>query len=135
MTHDREFTKHGVLTLYTSTDQTDIDLFVKIPLVPATDADADADPDASTDTDTAVDTAVDTVGAGVPIKVSQGWLRASHRAEDPEPTSEMRPFHQDTQVEPLVPGEIHELRVELLPVSFLARRGRRTRLEITIRTR
>lgn len=31
----------------------------------------------------------------------------------------------------LVPGEVHELRVELLPMSFFARRGDRIRLEIT----
>ena len=107
MDRDREFTGHSVLTLYASTDQTDIDLFVKVSLVPC-------GPD-----------------AGLPLKVTQGWLRASHRAEDPELTSDMRPFHQHSQVEPLVPGEVYELRVELLPMSFLARTGDRIRLEIT----
>jgi hypothetical protein len=107
MEADREFTGHGVLTMYASTDQTDIDLFVKVSLVRA-----DAE-------------------AGLPIKVTQGWLRASHRAEDPALTSDMRPFHQHSKVEPLVPGEVYELRVELLPLSFLARRGDRIRLEIT----
>jgi len=107
MERDREFTGHGVLTLHASTDQTDIDLFVKVSLV-------SADPD-----------------AGLPIKVTQGWLRASHRAEDPELTSDMRPFHQHSKIEPLEPGEVYELRVELLPMSFLARRGDRIRLEIT----
>lgn len=33
MDTDREFTDHGVLTLYASTDQTDIDVFVKVSLI------------------------------------------------------------------------------------------------------
>jgi putative CocE/NonD family hydrolase len=107
MDTDREFTGHGVLTLHASTDQTDMDVFVKVSLV-------SADPD-----------------AGLPIKVTQGWLRASHRAEDSELTSDMRPFHRHAEVQPLTPGEIYELRVELLPMSFLARRGDRIRLEVT----
>ena len=35
MNRDREFTGHGVLTLYASTDQTDLDLFVKVSLIPS----------------------------------------------------------------------------------------------------
>jgi putative CocE/NonD family hydrolase len=107
MDKDREFTGHGVLTLHASSDQSDMDVIVKVSLM-------SSDPD-----------------AGQPIKVSQGWLRASHRAEDPELTSEMRPFHQHTHEEPLVPGQVYELRVELLPMSFLARKGDRVRLEIS----
>jgi predicted acyl esterase len=91
MDRDREFTGHGVLMLHASTDQTDIDLFVKVSLV-------SADPD-----------------AGLPIKVTQGWLRASHRAEDPELTSDMRPFHQHAKVEPLARGEVCELRHRHVP--------------------
>jgi hypothetical protein len=37
----------------------------------------------------------------------------------------------DVKVEPLVPGDVDELRVELLPLSFLARRGDRIRSELT----
>ena len=59
-------------------------------------------------------------GAGLPIKVTQGWLRASHRAEDPELTSDMRPFHLHSKIESRVPGDVYDLRVELLPMSFLA---------------
>ncbi|MFK0152009.1 CocE/NonD family hydrolase [Streptomyces sp. NPDC090493] len=107
MTEDREFTGHATLTLYASTDQADMDVIVKLSLVPG-------DP-----------------GAGLPIKVSQGWLRASHRAEDPELTSDMRPFHLHNALEPVEPGKVYELRIEMLPLSFLARAGDRIRLEIT----
>jgi predicted acyl esterase len=107
MDADREFTGQGVLTLHASTDQTDMDVIIKVSLL-------SSDPD-----------------AGQPMKVSQGWLRASHRSEDPELTTDMRPFHRHTREEPLAPGQIYELRVELLPMSFLARTGDRIRLEIS----
>lgn len=107
MDRDREFTGQGVLVLHASTDQTDMDVIVKLSLV-------SGQPD-----------------AGMPIKVSQGWLRASHRAEDPELTTDMRPFHAHQQAEPLQPGEIYELRIEMLPMSVLAKKGDRLRLEVS----
>ncbi len=103
---DREFTGQGVLVINASSDQKDLDLIVKISLVTAK-----------------------TGPAG--IKVSQGWLRASHRNEDAEMTSEMRPFHKHDRVEEIEPGKIYKLRVELMPMSFLARKGDRIRLEIS----
>ena len=104
---DREFTGQGVLHLFASSDQTDADVVVKLSLLPE--------------------------GAGSPpfMKISQGWLRASHRAEDPALTTEMRPFHRHQKAEPIEPGQIYELRVELLPMSVLVRRGERLRLEVS----
>jgi len=103
---DREFTGQGVLHLFTSSDQTDADVVVKISLLPEAD---DKPPF---------------------MKVSQGWLRASHRAEDPSLTTEMRPFHLHQKAESIERGHVYELRVELLPKSVLVRRGERLRLEI-----
>jgi uncharacterized protein len=104
---DREFTGQGVLVLYASSDQTDMDIVVKLSLLP--------------------------LGSDKPpfIKVSQGWLRASHRAEDPELTTEMRPFLKHDKADPIEPGTVYKLRIELLPMSVLVRRGERLRLEIT----
>ncbi len=65
------------------------------------------------------------------IKVNQGWLRASHRAEDPALTTEMRPFLRHDREEPIKPGQTYELRIELLPMSVLVRKGERLRLEIS----
>jgi predicted acyl esterase len=65
------------------------------------------------------------------IKVSQGWLRASHRAEDLKLTTEMRPFLKHDKADPIEPGTVYKLRIELLPMSVLVRRGERLRLEIT----
>ena len=104
---DREFTGQGVLHLFISSDQTDADVVVKLSLLP----EGDDKPSF--------------------MKVSQGWLRASHRAEDSTLATEMRPFHLHQKVEPIEPGHIYELRVELLPMSFLARRGERIRIEIS----
>lgn len=104
MEADREFTGQGVLVLHASSDQTDLDVIVKLTLVRS---------------------------AGPPIKVSQGWLRASHRAEDPHLSTELRPFHSHQSVDPITPGDIYELHVELLPMSFLAATGDRIRLEIS----
>lgn len=43
----------------------------------------------------------------------------------------MRPFYSHQAVEPIVPGEVYALRVELIPMSFLVRAGERIRLEIS----
>jgi predicted acyl esterase len=56
--------------------------------------------------------------------LSQGWLRASHRALDPELSRPERPWHPHRTREPLVPGTPYEVQVELwatcvvLPVGF-----------------
>ena len=42
----------------------------------------------------------------------------------------MRPFYTHTNPQPLVPGEIYAFEIEVLPVSYLFRRGHRIRLEI-----
>ncbi|MGH8950065.1 MAG: CocE/NonD family hydrolase C-terminal non-catalytic domain-containing protein, partial [Acidimicrobiia bacterium] len=63
--------------------------------------------------------------------VAQGWLRASHRALDPEKSQPYRPYHTHTQAEPLVPGEIYELDVEVWPTSVVIPAG--YRLALTVR--
>jgi len=104
----REFTGDGVLVLYASSDQTDLDLIVKLCVISAASS-----------------------GTTRARKVTCGWLRASHRAEDPSLTKEMRPFHSHQMAEPLEPGKPYELRVELRPMSFLVNAGERLRLEIS----
>ena len=41
--------------------------------------------------------------------VANGWLRASHRALDPDRSKPWRPFHPHDRVEPLEPGVGYEL--------------------------
>ena len=45
----------------------------------------------------------------------------------PTPT---RPFYTHTNPQPLKPGEIYELDIEVLPVSYVFKKGHRIRLEI-----
>ena len=101
----REYTGHGALVMHASSDQDDLELFVKLQLLPGR--------------------------GGPPIRVSQGWLRASHRREYPDLTSELRPFQSHDRVEKLTPGEVYEMRVEMFPMSMQVTPGDRLRLEIT----
>jgi predicted acyl esterase len=61
--------------------------------------------------------------------VSLGWLRASHRKLTAAST-EYRPFHQHTEREPLVRGEIYEVEVEIWPTSLLIPEGYRIALSV-----
>jgi len=62
--------------------------------------------------------------------VAQGWLRASHRALDAELTRPYRPYHTHTQAQPLTPGEVVTLDVELWPTSIVIPAGHRLALSV-----
>jgi predicted acyl esterase len=104
---DREFTGQGVLHLHASSDESDMDVMVKLSLLE------------------------EAGGTSPSTRVTQGWLRASHRGEDENLTTEMRPFLTHDQAMPIEPGKVYELRIELLPMSVLVRKGDRLRLEIS----
>jgi predicted acyl esterase len=55
--------------------------------------------------------------------IAQGWLRASHRKLDEARSSEYRPYHAHNELWPLVPGEVVELDVEILPTSLVIPAG------------
>jgi uncharacterized protein len=80
----------------------------------------------STATDTDLEVLVTEVRPdGQEMYVQTGWLRASHRAEDPERSSVLRPHHlhqPDTQA-PLTPGEYEPLRIEVFPFAHIFREG------------
>jgi predicted acyl esterase len=63
--------------------------------------------------------------------VSQGWLRASHRRLDPALSTEYRPYHLHERADPLVPGEIYALDVEVWPTCIVIPPG--YRLALTVR--
>jgi hypothetical protein len=63
--------------------------------------------------------------------IAQGWLRASHRRVDPELTLPYRPYHTHDRKDPLTPGEVYELDVEIWPTSIVIPTG--YRLGLTIR--
>ena len=65
--------------------------------------------------------------------VAQGWLRASHRKLDPRRSTPWRPYHSHDQRQPLRPGEIVPLDIELWPTSIVVPAG--YRLALTVRGR
>ena len=62
--------------------------------------------------------------------MSKGWLNASHREKDEERSTPTRPFYTHTNPQPIKPGEIYEFDIEVLPVSYVFKKGHRIRLEI-----
>ena len=55
--------------------------------------------------------------------VAQGWLRASHRKIDTELTRPFRPYHTHDEKQPLTPGEVYEMDVEIWPTSIVVPAG------------
>ena len=63
--------------------------------------------------------------------IGQGWLRASHRKLDPELTKPYRPYHTHDEVQPLTPGEVYELDIEIWPTCIVV--PPRYRIGLTVR--
>jgi hypothetical protein len=55
--------------------------------------------------------------------IAQGWQRASHRALDVNRSLAYRPYHVHRTKEPLEPGEIVELDVEIWPTCVVVPKG------------
>ncbi len=62
--------------------------------------------------------------------IGQGWLRASHRKLDPKLSLPWRPYHTHDEKQPLVPGQVVELDVEIWPTCIVVPRGYRIALTI-----
>jgi predicted acyl esterase len=62
--------------------------------------------------------------------IGQGWLRASHRKLDPGRSLPYRPFHTHDEKQPLEPGKIVELDVEIWPTCIVVPKGWRVALTI-----
>jgi len=62
--------------------------------------------------------------------VAQGWLRASQRKLDPKLTLPYRPYHAHDEKQPLKPGEVVELDVEIWPTCIVVPKGYRVALTI-----
>jgi len=67
---------------------------------------------------------------GDPVPVAKGWLRASHRMLDPERSRSYRPYHRHDVLQPLTPGEIVPLDVEIWPTSMVFEAGHRLVLDL-----
>jgi putative CocE/NonD family hydrolase len=65
--------------------------------------------------------------------IAQGWLRASHRKLDPKLSTPYRPYHTHDEKQPLKPGEVVALDVEIWPTSIVVPAGHR--IALTVRGR
>jgi predicted acyl esterase len=62
--------------------------------------------------------------------IAQGWLRASHRKLDPKKSLPYRPYHSHDEYQPLKPGEVYELNIEIWPTCIVTPAGYRVALTI-----
>jgi predicted acyl esterase len=62
--------------------------------------------------------------------IGQGWLRASHRKLDQKLTLPFRPYHTHDEKQPLKPGEIYELDIEIIPTCIVVPKGYRIGLSV-----
>ncbi|MBL6769507.1 MAG: CocE/NonD family hydrolase [Alphaproteobacteria bacterium] len=62
--------------------------------------------------------------------IAQGWLRASHRKLDDALTRPDRPYHTHDEKQPLNPGEIYELDIEIWPSCISLPKGFRIALSV-----
>jgi hypothetical protein len=111
---ETEITGPIALKLYISSETSDADIFAVVRVF---------DPDGDE---------VTFQGAIDPhTPIAQGWLRASHRRLDPDLSLPYRPYHTHDREEPLTPGEVYELDVEIWPTSIVVPAG--YRLGLTLR--
>jgi predicted acyl esterase len=112
-TADTEFTGPSSLKLHASSSTTDMDLFIVLRLF---------DPQGKE---------VVFQGALDPHSpLGHGWLRASHRKLDPARSLPYRPFHTHDEDQPLKPGEVVALDIEIWPTSIVVPRGYRLGLSV-----
>jgi len=62
--------------------------------------------------------------------VGQGWQRASHRQLDKKLSTRWRPYHTHAKKQPLKPGEVVALDIEIWPTSIVVPAGYRLALSI-----
>lgn len=62
--------------------------------------------------------------------VSQGWLRASHRKLDVKRSLPYRPWHTHDEKQPLTPGTVYALDIEIWPTCIIVPKGYRVALTI-----
>jgi len=110
---EAEVTGPLAATIYISSSTQDADLFLVVGLV---------DPDG--------DEVVFRGAMDEHTPVAQGWLRASHRALDEARSLPYRPVHPHHAVEPLVPGRVYRLDVEIWPTSVVIPAGYRLSLTV-----
>jgi predicted acyl esterase len=62
--------------------------------------------------------------------IAQGWLRASQRKLDAKRSLPYRPYHTHDEKEPLAPGEVYALDIEIWPTCIVVPKGYRIALTL-----
>jgi predicted acyl esterase len=62
--------------------------------------------------------------------IAQGWLRASHRKLDKKMTKRWQPWHTHDEKQPLKPGKVYELDIEIWPTCIVVPAGYRLALSV-----
>jgi predicted acyl esterase len=62
--------------------------------------------------------------------IANGWLRCSHRKLDPKMSEPYRPWHTHDEKQPLKPGEVYEVDVEVWPSCVVVPKGYRIALSV-----
>jgi uncharacterized protein len=62
--------------------------------------------------------------------VAKGWLRASHRELDAQRSRPWRPYHTHRSAQPVIPGQVVALDIEILPSGTLFERGAQLLLDV-----
>lgn len=116
LSEETELTGPMSATLFLSTDSRDADLFLIVRVFTP---------------DMAEVTFPGHIDPNTPV--AQGWLRASRRKLDPDRTLPCRPYHTHDEIQPLAPGTVYEVEVEILPTCIVIPRGHR--IGLTVRGR
>lgn len=113
LTEDIELTGPSALKLFVSSSTDDVDIFAVLRVF---------DPEGN---EVVFQGAIDPY-----TPIGQGWLRGSHRKLDPQLSTPYRPYHSHDDLQPLTPGEIYELDVEILPTCLVIPAGSRIALSV-----
>jgi putative CocE/NonD family hydrolase len=62
--------------------------------------------------------------------VTKGWLRASHREQDPALSTEDIPHYKHEQALPVEPGKVYQLDIPLMAIAWRFKKGNRIRVEV-----
>ena len=112
--HDTEITGPMAAKIFVSSSTSDMDLFLTFQAFSPDDREVDFQ---------------GTVDPHTPL--AQGWLRASHRKLDQAKSLPYRPYHTHDELQPLTPGTVYELDVEIWPTNILLPKGYRLALQIS----
>ena len=75
----------------------------------------------------------DVAPTGLETRIARGFLKASHRALDPDKSKPYAPYHTHTRAEPVVPGEIYEYDISFGHIVNVFKTGHRIKLVIDSR--